>query len=644
MTLFGSLSQLRVLNYSPLKGGQGGVARDYEGAKLSPPRLLFCKNLPSHVEEHNEQESDASFHEALYRMTITGGANNTPLKGGIKHALITVLSFCFISELSHAQSLSPAEQLSNELGCPSCHLGLERKLDLREKTTDLSHAGLRFNPAYLFDFLQKPAKVRQHLGRARMPSFHFDRRESLALTLYLTTLTRVDEQWSALLPAARALVEKAQARPSSTETKALITQKLNCTQCHKLGTEGRDDSIDLATVGYRLQPDWVKHYLVAPYVYDGVKTAMPSFFYFYESSQKKFEAMIAQPSEAIAEVTAFLFEMNKSKRDELQRNYEHARNAYPEINASQGEAIFLSQNCHACHRNTQAPPWFEKNAPDLTNEGARVHKEWLATYLQAPSPLRPFGFYPGTGSRMPDFNLSTEEAAQLTDYFFQQTTKPLGATESFRPQTLSVFSMNKARVLLTDKLACLGCHQLGEHGGRIGPSFHQIKPRLQSDFVYRMIVEPQHTALETIMPKIAMPQTTRELLANFLMQHESASPASAYFSLIEYTPASFQDQDVTRELYLKNCAACHGREGEGKGYSARFLPKTPTVHADSAYMSSRPDDTLYDGIHAGGGVLNKSHMMPPWGETLSHEQIQSLVRHLRKLCRCESPSWARDNR
>ncbi len=652
MTPFGSLSQLRMLYNSPLEGGQGGVARNCKSANHLLPQLSFCKNLPSHWEERNARKCVASAGEVPYRMTIAGGANDTPLKGGVKNMLIGGIKSMFIAvsslflfaQPSSAQTLSPAEQFSNELGCPSCHLGLERKLDLRNKAPDLSHAGLRFNAAYLFDYLQNPAKVRQHLGRSRMPSFHFDQRESLALALYLMTLTQVEEQWSTLLPAARALVAKNQSRSSSRETKTLLTQKLNCTQCHKLGSEGHDDSIDLASVGYRLQPDWVKHYLVAPYIYDGVKTAMPSYFYFYESAQKKFEPMLAQPSEAIAEVTAYLFELGESKRTQLQRNYEQTRKGYPEITARQGEAIFLSQNCHACHRNTAVPAWFEKNAPDLSNEADRVQKDWLTSYLRNPTPLRPFGFYPGAGSRMPDFQLTNDEVAQLADYLFQQAPKLLGAAEKFQPQTLSLFAKNKARQLLTDKLACLGCHQLGASGGRIGPSFNQLNKRLRSDFVYRMIADPQRTTTETMMPKIMMPQRTRELLANFLLQEESVREPAGYLSLIDNPPSSFHDEDSGRQLYLKNCAACHGREGDGKGYNAKFLPKTPAAHSDSAYMSQRPDDTLYDGIHAGGYILNKSHTMPAWGQTLHHEEIQTLVRHMRKLCRCEGPTWAGDNR
>ena len=93
----------------------------------------------------------------------------------------------------------------------------------------------------------------------------------------------------------------------------------------------------------------------------------------------------------------------------------------------------------------------------------------------------------------------------------------------------------------------------------------------------------------------------------------------------------------------------HGNadHGEGRTYKPTTvknpcanLPVRPTVHADSGYMAQRPDDTLFDGIFAGGYILNKSNRMPAWGETLSREQIWALVGYLRKLCRCRGPEWA----
>jgi mono/diheme cytochrome c family protein len=95
-----------------------------------------------------------------------------------------------------------------------------------------------------------------------------------------------------------------------------------------------------------------------------------------------------------------------------------------------------------------------------------------------------------------------------------------------------------------------------------------------------------------------------------------------------------------RDLYRQRCAACHGVDGDGGGFNAPWLPVTATAHSDPVAMSLRPDDTLYDGIAAGGWVLDRSHRMPAFGEALDRGTIRGLVAYIRELCDCRGPSWA----
>ena len=204
--------------------------------------------------------------------------------------------------------------------------------------------------------------------------------------------------------------------------------------------------------------------------------------------------------------------------------------------------------------------------------------------------------------------------------------------------------MDKARKLMADKLSCLGCHRLGDEGGRIGPNLSNLKKNLQSEFVYEFIKNPQGILPETLMPKIAMPESTLALITNFLVQQEIATDNAEYLSLVENTPRFFGEDESGEGMYLRYCASCHGANGDGNGYNARFLPTKPTVHGDADYMEGRPDDTLFDGIFAGGFILNKSNRMPPWGQTLAYKDIRTLVEHLRRLCNCQGPKWSRDNK
>lgn len=213
--------------------------------------------------------------------------------------------------------------------------------------------------------------------------------------------------------------------------------------------------------------------------------------------------------------------------------------------------------------------------------------------------------------------------------------------ESYAEGALSPFQRTKAEYLLRERLPCLGCHRLDGEGGIVGPDLSAIADRRSAEFIRRMIYDPQGTLPGTIMPQTPMPDSWRELVARYLAQRrgpggEIEDPVAPVSPISRPRPA--------KELYARFCAPCHGTSGGGDGPNAPYLPVRPTVHADSAYLSTRPDDTLFDGIYGGGYILNRSHRMPAFGLTLTRAEIWSLVRYLRELCRCQGPSWSRDGR
>lgn len=90
-----------------------------------------------------------------------------------------------------------------------------------------------------------------------------------------------------------------------------------------------------------------------------------------------------------------------------------------------------------------------------------------------------------------------------------------------------------------------------------------------------------------------------------------------------------------RTLYLYWCSQCHGLDGKGDGVnSTPDMLINPRDHTDAAFMSSRTDRQLEDVIAGGGASVSKSAIMPPWGATLTTEEIKALVAYLRKLCNC----------
>jgi mono/diheme cytochrome c family protein len=208
----------------------------------------------------------------------------------------------------------------------------------------------------------------------------------------------------------------------------------------------------------------------------------------------------------------------------------------------------------------------------------------------------------------------------------------------FEPRDLTVYSADKARRLIRDHYACLGCHQLDGEGGSLAPDLSTVGSRLTPDAIYLMIRQPEMQVPGTVMPAQLMTNDRRVLIASFLATRGSGGTRAA--PVIDPTPRA--EGGTGGELYARFCSSCHGVNGNGDGFNAESLPVPPTAHSDSAYMSTRPDDTIYDGIHAGGRILGRNHRMPAFGRRLSPGQIRSLVRYIRELCDCTGPAWSRD--
>lgn len=96
-----------------------------------------------------------------------------------------------------------------------------------------------------------------------------------------------------------------------------------------------------------------------------------------------------------------------------------------------------------------------------------------------------------------------------------------------------------------------------------------------------------------------------------------------------------QAKETPADNYKAYCVQCHGSEGTGKGVNTRDMSVVPRDHTDTKSMSGRSDETLFKAIKEGGPSIDKSVLMPPWGSTLSDEEIKDLVQYLRMLCKCK---------
>lgn len=435
---------------------------------------------------------------------------------------------------------------------------------------------------------------------------------------------------------------------------AVLMKELGCGGCHAGVPEG----------------DAVRE--VAPPFGEGAAPFAPAYIFHYLADPQTVRPEIAparMPRYDLSErerVALALFVTNERELRGVDDALRAAMARHPGAGREEGSVLFETLNCRGCHVH----PDFEVriDAPDLGATGLRVREDWLAGYLARPVTIRPAGTLPGRGDRMPDFRLTPAEIDSITGFLLTLETPSSGDPAAlsaepseparippWEPDALSAFSMRKAETLLRDRWSCLGCHQLGDDGGRIGPRLDGIAERLRPEYVRHLIASPAHLAPATVMPASLEQPGRIDLIASYLLLREAPWTGSERFPGLPAAAADGTDAQpgaaVTgtdaqpgAALYKARCASCHGSGGRGDGFNAPFLPVAPTVHADSAAMSLRPDDTLYDGIHGGGRILGKSHRMPAFGASLDHARKRALVAHIRTLCRCEGPYWSRDGR
>lgn len=207
---------------------------------------------------------------------------------------------------------------------------------------------------------------------------------------------------------------------------------------------------------------------------------------------------------------------------------------------------------------------------------------------------------------------------------------------------LSTVAVERTERMLENRFACLGCHVIGDRGGRIGPVLNGVGDRIDEDRLTAILRDPRSAIPGTLMPHQQMTDADRRRLTTYLLGLGAREVEAGSAEAPPALPSGAEEDGAA--LYARHCAACHGDAGDGQGWNATYLPVQPTVHADSAAMSLRPDDTLYDAIFVGGFVLDRSPRMPAFGDLLEPRQIRALVDHIRTLCRCTQPAWAGGSR
>lgn len=202
--------------------------------------------------------------------------------------------------------------------------------------------------------------------------------------------------------------------------------------------------------------------------------------------------------------------------------------------AQNGQTIVESQ-CVACHAVTRPDKpgldhLWQRKGPDLYYAGSKFNQAWLESWLAKPTRIRPGGeFYTrhvkataaedtiDASSLEPHMQLSAEDAKAVAGYLMTlKAADGLVETGAFKnaPVSPSMGAMffNKLR-------GCGACHSAKSGaGGASGPELHTAGERLQPDYIYSYIKNPQAFDPGVWMPRLTLSEPDLQRLTGYIVQ------------------------------------------------------------------------------------------------------------------------------
>ena len=91
-------------------------------------------------------------------------------------------------------------------------------------------------------------------------------------------------------------------------------------------------------------------------------------------------------------------------------------------------------------------------------------------------------------------------------------------------------------------------------------------------------------------------------------------------------PATPESIAAGQQLYLRHCASCHGRTGEG-GPGNDLIPAAPSL-VDDQWDHGSTDEKIFENVKNG---IGPDFNMVPFKDKLTDDDIRNVVRYIRSM-------------
>jgi len=86
-----------------------------------------------------------------------------------------------------------------------------------------------------------------------------------------------------------------------------------------------------------------------------------------------------------------------------------------------------------------------------------------------------------------------------------------------------------------------------------------------------------------------------------------------------------------KRIFYAQCVWCHADSTPAGPSNRSNLKPMPALMNDGTVLNSESDEYLQNVITLGGSAVSKSAMMPPYGQTLTQEEIRDVIAYTRAI-------------
>jgi mono/diheme cytochrome c family protein/nitrate reductase cytochrome c-type subunit len=291
----------------------------------------------------------------------------------------------------------------------------------------------------------------------------------------------------------------------------------------------------------------------------------------------------------------------------------------PEL--AEGRHLFETQGCRGCHKLNGVGGSI---GPDLTEEGAiRRHPEWLERHFLQPSAV-------STGSAMPDFHFTRQQARVLTFYMLSLTNEQMG---TYYSSVRLIPSASYGRQLFIEK-NCMACHNIGGVGSKSGPDLLGVTKQHSSGWLDEQLVNPELVYPGSIMPAYDLETNARKALIAFM----ASATAEDARVILSRRPKPLTPQEAAIEAGKQSfarfgCVGCHGVQLQGgvPNPNSQGGEVPSLLHASDDYTKEEVIKIIRNGKAPPLEDQKKPTpplYMPSWKTVLSEEDINRLADYL----------------